>query len=85
MKKSKMHVLIKEALEAGGWELDSQTSSYETFRRPTQRVEISVKPLRTDPESYIFSIEDLKKHTKITSTDVISSLCSRLVKKVDTE
>lgn len=83
MKKSKLHVLIKEALTAGGWELDSQTSSYETFTRPTQRVEISVKPLRSDPEAYVFSFEDLKKHTKITSTDVISLLCSRLVKKID--
>lgn len=84
MKKSKVHVLIKEALTAGQWELVEQKTNYETFKRPGQTVEISVKPMRTDPESYVFTIEDHRKHTKITGTDVINSLCSRLVKKLDT-
>lgn len=85
MKKSKINVIIKEALEVGGWELSDQKTNYETFSRPNQTVEISVHPMRTDPESYIFTFEDHRKHTKITSTDVINSLCSRLAKKLDRE
>jgi hypothetical protein len=78
--KTKLPYLLQEALETGGWKIDSVGANSETWTRPDQQVTIGHRLLNgTTPPSVVFQLtnEDGSEH----GLEVINSLCMKLAKR----
>lgn len=76
MNKSQLPFLLKEALDLGGWKNEDINPANETYRRGKRVITIAIKP--NGQGEYAFSMENEDSGVKVTRTDVINSLSSRL-------
>tara|TARA_R110000782_G_scaffold71386_4_gene143178 strand:- start:370 stop:627 length:258 start_codon:yes stop_codon:yes gene_type:complete len=78
--KTKLPYLLQEALETGGWKIDSVGANSETWTRPDQQVTLGHRLLNgTTPPSVVFQLTTLDGPEH--GLEVINSLCMKLAKR----